>query len=195
MWNMLLPMLLTAGGTFLGMSGNDKAAAGIDKAVAGVQATDNSIANTAGQIAAAGGTGPGAAYLRNLVADPNTLNPAQKAQLADLRVSTNNQLHGSDFAGSGRTAAAVFKKTEDDFVNDALASNAHRADSAANTLSSNSNAATGQEFNALQAGANAGLTGAENDANLSIANSKLMGSALGDIGSIISKGNKLASLS
>ena len=130
-----------------------------------------------------------------MIADPGTLTAAQKSQLADLRTSTANQLHGSDFAGNGRTAAAVFGKTEDSFTNDALTSNRQQAIGAANTLSSNSNLAQGREFNAEQAGASAALQGAQSTAANDIATGKLIGQAIGDIGSTASQANKLQALS
>jgi len=204
MWQLIGSGLAAIGGTVASLLSNDKATKAIDQGVQGVQAatrvaqaTDSQIAAEADAAAQSGGTGPGTAFLRTLVADPGSLTPAQRSQLADLRASTANQLHGSDFAGNGRTAAAVFGKVEDEFTNNALASNRQQAIGAANTLSSASTAAQGQKFTALRAGAdagitgaNAGLKGAEANANNDIATGKLIGQAIGDIGSAATKSTK-----
>jgi hypothetical protein len=182
------------GGMVTANDANKKANSAIQAGVQQVQATDSNIANQASADAASGGTGPGASYLRDMIADPGTLTPAQQSQLADLRLSTANQLHGSDFAGNGRTAAAIFQKTEDSFTNTALDQNRQRAVGAATTLTGASTAARGQEFNAMQAGANAGLQGAETTAANDIATGKIMGQALGDVGSAAAKASKLSTL-
>ena len=124
------------------------------------QSVDNSIAQS-------GGVGPGSTYLRSMVMQPNTLTPAQQTQLADLRRTTANQIHGSDFAGSGRTAAALFDKTENGFVNSAMDQNKQQSISAADKLASTSNAAA-------EAGAAAGVTGATTEGNADLATGKLL---------------------
>jgi hypothetical protein len=206
MWG-LLGSAIGAGvslfGAYEGAQANTAAAnqaiATIQPAVAGVQATDTGIATQANNTARSGGVGPGASYLRSLVANPTTLTPDQQYELGQLRLGVTNQLHSSDFAGSGRAAADLFKTTEDNFVNDAIASNRKFAANAANTLSSNSNAAQGAAWNAEQAGAGAGLQGAETTAGIQagagLANSRLYGQAIGDIGSAITRStSKLGSV-
>jgi hypothetical protein len=176
-----MPLLAIGGGTYLATQANTKAASTVNNAVANVQATDSSIAQS-------GGTGPGTSYLRSLVAQPQTLDPAQQSELQDMRTSVTNQLHGSDFAGSGQTAAAIFKKTDSDFVNTALQQNKQNAISAADKLS-------GTSTSAAESGANAGLEGAVTGANAATSNAKVIGQALGDVGSLISRQSKLGALS
>lgn len=86
----------------------------------------------------AGATG----YLRGVIADPGTLTPAQQAQLEQNTREFESSIRGSQFAGSGRTAAALFKKGVSDFSNDALAQNRARADNAAGVLAGQGNQAT-----------------------------------------------------
>ena len=176
MWNLLLPALAIGGGLFLASNANTQAANTVNAAVSAAQSQDNAIAQS-------GGVGPGSTYLRSLIMSPGTLTPAQQSQLADLRRSVANQIHGSDFAGSGRTAAALFKKTEGDFVNTALDSNKQQAIGAADKLAGTSDAAA-------TAAAQAGLTGATDIANADIAQGKLYGAALGDVTSLINRQNK-----
>jgi len=176
MWNLLLPALAIGGGLFLASNANTQAANTVNAAVSAAQSQDNAIAQS-------GGVGPGSTYLRSLIMSPGTLTPAQQSQLADLRRSVANQIHGSDFAGSGRTAAALFKKTEGDFVNTALDSNKQQAITAADKLAGTSDAAA-------TAAAQAGLTGATDIANADIAQGKLYGAALGDVTSLINRQNK-----
>lgn len=185
MWSFLAPLLAVAGGTYLATQANSKAAntavAGINSAVTQQQSVDNSIA-------AAGGAGPGTSYLNSLVASPNTLTPDQQNQLKLMRASTINQLRGSGFAGSGKTADALFKSSEDNFTNGALQQNKQNAISAADRLQ-------GTSTQAAEQGAQAGATGAEAaanvEANAGIATGKLYGQALGDIGSYLTRQNKL----
>lgn len=177
MWGLLAPLLAVAGGTYLAIQSNKTAANTVNQAVANAQSAYNTEAQS-------GGTGPGASYLRTLVASPQTLTPAQQSQLQDLRRSTANELHGSDFAGSGRTAAALFKKSEDDFTNSALQQNQQNAIGAADKLAGTSSTA---ENAAIQAG----LTGAETNANADIATGKIYGQALGDVSSLINRQSKL----
>ena len=195
MWSLLGSAVSAIGGTAIGLYENSQANNAIQGGIQAVENTDSQIAGDAANTAAQGGVGPGANYLRNMIADPGTLTAAQQSQLADLRTSTANQLHGSDFAGNGRTAAAVFGKTEDSFTNDALTSNRQQAIGAANTLSSNSNLAQGREFSAEQGGANAALQGAQSTASNDIATGKLIGGAIGDIGSSAAQASKLQALS
>jgi hypothetical protein len=175
MWNLLLPALAIGGGLFLANRANTQAANTVNAAVQQQQTLDN-------QIAQSGGVGPGSQYLRSLVVQPNTLTPAQQSQLADLRRSVANQIHGSQFAG-GRTAAALFKQTEDNYVNDALQQNRQQSINAADQLAGTSN-------KAAEAGAAAGVTGATTVANSDLATGKLYGQALGDVSSLINRQNK-----
>lgn len=154
---------------------------------------------------------PGGTYLRGVVADPGKLTPAQAAQLDELRRGVSNQIRGSTFAGSGRTASALFRKAESDFTNEALERNRQRAFDAASVMAGRGNAAemAAAGLHSNEGSQIAGLTanlGTNNanlitstgkaagdaeqraglyDANADIANAKLYGQALGDISSAI----------
>jgi hypothetical protein len=185
MWNLLLPALAIGGGLFLGSQANNKAAAAVNQAAQQQQAVDLSIAQNA-QVNAA----PGINYLHQVVADADTLTPGQKSQLADSRRAVTNQLHGSDYAGEGRTAAALFKTSEDNFTNTALANNQKAATGAADTLAT----APVPGQSALMAAGQAGMNAAEVGANADIAKGKLYGQAIGDVGSLINRNSKLSLL-
>lgn len=145
---------------------------------------------------------PGESYLRGVVADPGSLTPAQRAQLDELRRQTRNQINTSSIAGSGRTAAALLRKTESDFVNDALEKNKARADQAASGMAARSGqaalgignisvnsgtqqAALSSEIGKTQgsATANAGTIEAQGD----LASGKLWSQTLGNLGGIIAQ--------
>jgi len=79
-------------------------------------------------------TAPGVTHLRGVVADPTTLSPDQTYHLDNLRQNVGNVIRSSGFAGSGRTAAELFREVEGDYVNRALADNRTRADNAAGRL-------------------------------------------------------------
>jgi hypothetical protein len=182
MWNLLLPALAIAGGTYLGIQANQNAANTMTAAVRQQQAVDQQIANNANAVAA-----PAQSYLRGVMATSDTLTPAQVQQLELNRLDIKNQIHGSGFAGSGRTAEALFKKGDSDFVNTALDQNRNKAIAAADTLNGRATAAD----NALLQGAQAGTTGATTVANSEIATGKLYGQALGDVSSLINRQSKL----
>lgn len=84
---------------------------------------------------------PGTSYLRSVVAGDGSLTPAQQKALADARLSDANMIHSSNFAGSGRSAAALLKQNETDLTNSSLEANRQRALTAAGTLN-------GQQFQA-----------------------------------------------
>ncbi len=180
MWGLIAPLLAIGGGAYLATQANQRAVNTINPAVAQVQATDNAIAQS-------GGVGPGATYLRTMVANPQTLTPVQQENLAEMRRANINEIRGSGFAGSGRTASELFKKTDADYINGALQQNKTNAINAADKLQ-------GTSTSAAMAGANAGLQGAEIDANADIATGKIYGQALGDVSSLINRQNKLSTL-
>lgn len=177
MWNLLLPIALTLGGTYLAGQANKQAAQINANAQLQQQQQLLQLQQEQQQQAA-----PAQAYLRQVMASADDLTPAQRQQLADNRLALTNALHGSPFAGSGRTAAAVFKRADSDFVNTALDQNRSKAINAANTLYGQNNA------NAFTAGLRAtGATGniGTTNAQAGLATGQLYGKALGDIGSII----------
>lgn len=199
MWNLIAPALLTLGGTALSINANDRAAdrAGA-AALQGSQITANAIRDASAQaqrtldtVRAEGA--PARSYLRTVMAAPATLTPEQQVQLEDQRRAVNNTMRGNSFAGSGRTGAALLRKVETDFVNEALSRNRQRADNAASTMYGAGNQATNQ-IAGIQANTGAAAGKAEGDAvqragiydaQSTVASGNLMGRALGDIGSQI----------
>ncbi len=233
MWNLIAPALALAG-TVIGINANNTAATtatntivgGEQQAVGTIQAgqtgainailggmntAESTLTNFANNEQTQNAAGP--TFLRQVVATPDTLTPSQAAALDLQRQSVANQLHGSNFAGSGQTAAALFKQSEADFVNNAIDKNRQNAINAASALNSNANnaattAASGIANTATQ-GSNAianttsnssnTIAGLESNAanatagiqsNAGIANASLTGKAIGDIGSSIAQANK-----
>jgi|GEM_PF-5615837 len=171
MWDLLGPLLIT-GGTVIGAEANKKA---LD-AQTGVLNQVYQSANARAQ--------PGISYLRQVVAEPDALSPAQQQQLQDLRENLATQLHNSNFAGSGRTAVDLIKRGGADFTNTAIDQNQRAAEGAARVLAGGQSTAD----RALeQIGAARGAEG--------LANARMFGTALGDIGSLINRQTKLRTVS
>lgn len=61
-------------------------------------------------------TAPGYQVLREYLADPHSLTDYQRHELDQIRGSTRDTIRGSSLAGSGRTAAALIKDVENDYV-------------------------------------------------------------------------------
>lgn len=197
MWDLLTPIALTLGGTYLSTSANQKAAEDAYNArIAAVNAENQQLQQIQQQQLQQEQqqAAPARAYLRGVMATSDELTPAQQRQLADLRTSVTNQINSSPFAGSGRTAAALFKRAEGDFRTNALDQNRTRAISAANTLNgigatlnnNANNAAMTAARNTGSAYTAAGLYGP----NATTANANLMGKAFGDVASAIANQNK-----
>lgn len=218
LWDSITPSVLTLAGTLYASNANTNAAnTASAAALQGAQYTadaireGNQVIRESSQAAqrtlqqqreqAAPATG----YLRTVMANPTELTPLQAQQLEDLRRSTNNTLHSTSFAGSGRTGVSLLRKTESDFRNNAIAQNQGRADSAANTMfSSGANATTGianSQANtgaAIAAGTSAAgkvsgdaiAKGGLYDAQSQIANGSLVGRAMGDITSSIANSQR-----
>ncbi|MER8602783.1 hypothetical protein NKH48_03175 [Mesorhizobium sp. M1233] len=77
---------------------------------------------------------PGMRFLRNVVANPMKLTSDQKYQLDESRRINAQNIRSSGFAGSGRTAAAMMGKVENDTTNAMLEKNRAAAMSAAGAL-------------------------------------------------------------
>jgi hypothetical protein len=126
----------------------------------------------------------GMQYLRSVLADPESLTPDQRAQLQDMRRNVGNTIVASGFGNSGRSAAALFKKTETDFTNDVMARNRAAALSAAGLMASTDNNAGMQAANAAaergqqMAAIYAGAGGAK--ANLASNRGSMLSSVYGD---------------
>lgn len=179
MWNLLLPTLLTLGGTYLSTQANQHAvdtAANAQLQAAQIQANElNQIRQQAA---------PAAGYLRNVMATADDLTPAQKQQLEQNRLAITNMIHSSPFAGSGRTAAALFKQQDSDFINTALDQNRQRAIGAANEMYGAGNQATTNIANAEGKGVSQAGT---IQANAGTANANLWGQSLGSVGNLINE--------
>lgn len=132
---------------------------------------------------------PGVAYLRNLVAVPqNGLYPDQIAAQEEVRRQGLNDISHSGLRGSGRAVTAALKKIDSDFYNTAMAGNRNARQQAASQLA-------GPYFTAGSNIAQATLSGGQSQAasiadqgnttaNATLANSELVGKALGDISSL-----------
>lgn len=77
---------------------------------------------------------PGIRFLREVVANPQRLTPDQRYQLEEQRRVNAQNIRASGFAGSGRTAAALMGKVENDTVNAMLEKNRAAALAAAGDL-------------------------------------------------------------
>lgn len=190
MWNLLVPVLA---GTLIGGYFNQQAANTAANATlqgAQIQAnTENQIAQNAQTQAA-----PAQSFLKNVMATSDELTPAQKQQLADNRVALQNEIRGSNFAGSGRTAADLFKRADSDFVNNALTTNRNQGIAAADTLAGRATAADNAALAAARTSGGAVSTVGQVSANSDLATGKLFGQAIGDISSAINRQSKLQSV-
>jgi len=146
---------------------------------------------------AAEGSG-GVDYLQRTVGESGDLTPLQQERLDEIRRQQTNQIRTSAIAGSGRTAASLFRDTSNDFINRSLEANRNRAFGAAGTLA---NARFGAERAAATdipgyttkiggvQGTSLANIGSSNAAS-EIATGKLYGQAVGDIGSYIASAGR-----
>ncbi|UVC14697.1 hypothetical protein [Mesorhizobium onobrychidis] len=77
---------------------------------------------------------PGMRFLRNVIANPMRLTSDQKYQIDESRRINAQNIRSSGFAGSGRTAAALMNKVENDTTNSMLEKNRAAAMAAAGGL-------------------------------------------------------------
>jgi hypothetical protein len=141
---------------------------------------------------------PGVDYLRRTVGEQGNLTPLQKQQLEEIQRQQTNQVRTSAIAGSGRTAAALFRNTSNDFINRSLEANRGRSFSAADRLAGERiNASMGAARDIPGYTARAGQVQGDAinavggiNANSTIATGKLYGSAIGDIGSYIASSGR-----
>lgn len=205
MWEALMPLLgagVSAVSNYFGAEAQDDAN---QKAIGTIQqGTQQEIgAIQQGQQTLQGiadANAPGQNYLRNVVADPGNLTPAQQLQLNDVNRTVTNQIDSSSLAGSGRSASALINDATNRFRLGALDANRQLAFGAAGTMAGNASRAQfgqaadqnaiGQAFSTqggniakIQSGIGATDKGAITGTGSSI------GSAIGSIGSIIAKQN------
>jgi len=181
-------------GAFMGSKANAQAAQQAEQAYqTGIDQLTTTNNQVQGQLqAGAQQTAPGTSYLRGVVAAPQDLTAAQKLALDDIRRNETNTIRTSALQGSGRTAAALLRDTENRFTLDALDKNRARADTAAGTLA---NENYGYNIGAANTAADFGKSIASLStqkglvpAQETLANGQLWGKALGDVGSAIAKG-------
>lgn len=127
---------------------------------------------------------PGMARLRQAVADEGTLTPYQRAQIAEIDKQAKNSIRSSSLAGSGRSAAALLKKTIADARLGALESNRQTALAAANTMAGNDNTARARVADNLK-DQGVRLAGNINDAGSRLAS--VYGDTAGKISSAIGR--------
>lgn len=198
-WEFLAPIVTTAIGSAIARNANNTAATTAGNAtLQGAEIGANAIREGNQQQqetlnAIRTQAAPATSYLRGVIADEGSLTPAQMQGLEELRRGVGNQIHSSNFAGSGRTATALFRRAEGDFINDALENNRTRSFNAATGMQggatsaatgiansqANTGAAVGKLYN--DATTKAGLY----DAGATVANGKLSGEALGQVSSQI----------
>lgn len=152
-------------------------------------------------------TQPGVNYVRDIIASPQTLTPAQNAELENLRRSVvdSSQVAGSALRGSGRSFVDAMRNVEGDFRLKALDQNRTRADQAALEFArpnfnaagnqASAHATMGQQVGGALAnqGANLGNAAANsgyNNANATTANAGNWGQAIKDIGSAVGSWQK-----
>jgi hypothetical protein len=155
-------------------------------------------------------TQPGVNYVRNIIAAPQTLTPAQQAELENVQRSVVNssQVAGSALRGSGQSFVDAMRNVGNDFRLKALDQNQRRADQAALEFVRPNFTAAGEQAAAHatqgrvvgQALANQGANfgdatreGAYGDANATTANAGNWGQAIGDIASTIAGQQKAES--
>lgn len=230
MWESLLPLVGGVAGTALGGPAGGAIGSALGSAASnyfGAQAANDANAQAIGQIqqgtqqevgAIQGGVdsstrtlsdvqqdnAPGQTYLRNLVANPGNLTPAQQLQLNDVNRVTTNQIDSSSLAGSGRSAAALIDDASNRFRLGALDANRTAAIGAASTMAGNANRAATQTAG-NQYGGGVAIGGAygqegsniakitqqsgQNTGNAILASGKATGTAFGNISTQATKDN------
>lgn len=132
---------------------------------------------------------PAVARQQQIIARGDALTPVQQQQIADARRSTINALGASGLRGSGAATVAGVRDVEGRLGAQFTQQNRSAADSAASSLSGQYFSSGNNLANSLvQSGNNAGqaITNiGDTNAALPIANSKISGQAIGDIGGII----------
>jgi hypothetical protein len=191
LWEAIIPAAATIGGAALGVIGNKSASKSQAKALKEANAIEREKlaegTKQYGEIKEM--AAPGISYLRNLIQVPTGgLYADQVAAQEENRRQGLNDLSHSGLRGSGRAVTASLKRIDSDFVNGALAQNRGARQQAATTL-------TGPFFNAGSNIASATINGGRSEAdnvadmgatkgNETLANTQLIGKAIGDIGSL-----------
>ena len=156
----------------------------------------------------------GMRFLRQVLANPSKLTDDQRRQVEEARRVTGENIRGSGYGGSGRTAAAMMGKVEGDMVSGMLANNRTQAMQIAAPMADRANEAIigkagaagelGRSMQGIYGGyydrygtavtsvgkstANAINTQGNNVAGGITANAKLSGQAIGDISAAINNG-------
>jgi hypothetical protein len=132
---------------------------------------------------------PGVSYLRNLVSVPaGGLYADQVAAQEENRRQGMNDIAHSGLMGSGRAVTASLRSIDSDFVNNALAQNRGARERAASQLTGPYFSAGSDIAQSIMGGGQSQANTAENKGNVTgstmLANSDLIGKAIGDIGSL-----------
>ncbi len=191
-----LPSVVTIGTTLFGAYEANKTAK-TNQQVAATAVAGGTAAQEAGIDAAKanaqnlqGQASPGLIQEQNVMALADKLTPAQQQGLADAQRTELDALQAGDLRGSARATVAAVNDVRNRGYEADLQANQLRADAAGSNLS-------GQYFNAgnnianlnMQAGntASAGLiAGAQNNINTNTNQNTIAGTAIGNIGSVIS---------
>lgn len=213
MWNLIIPAVASIAGAAISSKANRDATKSANKAARRasqqeieavnkyIETNWQALAQRTGiydQVAETGA--PGLRFLRQTVANPMRLSDAQRYQLDEARRVTGDQIRAGGWGGSGRTAAAMMGKVENDMTNSFMENNRLAALKAADFLGQTSVNAerdkaaaigehSGMHGNAVlsigksQAGATRAV--GENKANLATGQGQQMGQAIGDIGAAI----------
>lgn len=195
-WALLASTAVSAGGAFLSSQANKSAAAqanaGLQAGAAANQQWTQQAQAQLGRVAQDNAGGQN--YLKGVVAGSGDLTPAQQKALEDIRRNTTNEIRSSSLAGSGRSSAAVLNDQENRFTLGALDQNRNKAIDAANGMAQRAyGAQTGAAGLSTDIGKGymaADQQGGLIDAGATLANGKLFGSAIGNIGSSIAKSGK-----
>jgi hypothetical protein len=156
--------------------------------------------NVLGQVAQE--NAPGQTYLRGVVAGSNDLTPEQQLRLNDIRQQESTMLRGGPLSGSGRATAGMIDDQQNRFVIGALDTNRKRADAAAAGMATRAygaDTARAADWNtigrgfATAYGGNATDTAAlgRTEGNAITASANSIGTAIGNVGSAISRSNRL----
>ncbi len=191
LYTALIPAAASLGGAALGFFGNKSASKKQVKALKEANklqeraiAEATRIYDEQKELAA-----PGVTYLRQLTSVPvNGLYPDQVAAQEELRRQGLNDISHSGLRGSGRAVTAALKRIDSDFMNEALRQNRGTRQQAASTLAGPFFSAGSSTAGALLGGGNAAAENATNignaQAGATLANTELIGKALGDISSL-----------
>lgn len=133
---------------------------------------------------------PGLLQMQKVISQQDRLTPSQQQAIEDARRTTLDSLSGGSLRGSARATTAAVRDVEGRMTGDFLDRNTNKASSAAQSLAGQyfgaGNSIAQNEVN-MGSTASQGLIGAgQIDYNNTINQNAITGSAIGDIGGVIS---------